>query len=74
VSAAVAVVAYLASGVFPQVEGLAWTRDVSPWHWYVGGDPLANGVQAGGALLLLGATVVLVAAGTWAFNRRDVAV
>jgi ABC-2 type transport system permease protein len=74
VSAGVAVLTYLASGVFPQIEGLAWTRDLSPWHWYLGGEPLTNGLQAGASLLLLGVTVVLVAAGTWRFNRRDVAV
>jgi ABC-2 type transport system permease protein len=73
-SAGVAVLAYLANGVFPQVEGLAWTRDVSPWHWYLGGEPLNNGLQTGDALLLLAVTAVLVAAGTWRFNRRDVAV
>jgi ABC-2 type transport system permease protein len=73
-SAAVAVLAYLANGVFPQVEGLEWTRDVSPWHWYLGGEPLSNGLQVGDALLLLVVAAVLVAAGTWAFNRRDVAV
>jgi ABC-2 type transport system permease protein len=74
VSAGVAVLTYLASGFFPQVEGLEWTRDLSPWHWYLGGEPLKNGLQAGDSLLLLGVTVVLVAAGTWRFNRRDVAV
>ena len=73
-SAGVAVLAYLANGVFPQVEGLEWTRDVSPWHWYLGGEPLKNGLQAGDALLLLAVTLVLVAAGTLLFNRRDVAV
>jgi ABC-2 type transport system permease protein len=73
-SAAVAVLGYLANGVFPQVEGLAWTRNLSPFHWYLGGDPLVAGVQAGGLLLLAGAVVVLVAAGTAAFTRRDVAV
>jgi ABC-2 type transport system permease protein len=73
-AAGVAVLTYLANGVFPQVEGLEWTRDLSPWHWYLGGKPLEHGLQAGGSLLLLGATVVLVAAGTWRFNRRDVAV
>jgi ABC-2 type transport system permease protein len=74
VSAGVAVLAYLANGVFPQVQGLEWTRDVSPWHWYLGGEPLKNGLQAGDALLLLAVTLVLVAAGTLVFNRRDVAV
>jgi ABC-2 type transport system permease protein len=74
VSAGVAVLAYLANGVFPQVEGLAWTSDLSPWHWYLGGEPLKNGLQAGDSLLLLAVTLVLVAVGTLVFNRRDVAV
>lgn len=39
-----------------------------------GGEPLKNGLQTGDALLLLAVTVVLVAAGSWRFNRRDVAV
>jgi ABC-2 type transport system permease protein len=73
-SAAVAVLAYLANSVIPQVQGLRWTRDLSPFHWYLGGEPLKNGLQLDGSLLLLGATAVLVAVGTWAFARRDVAV
>jgi ABC-2 type transport system permease protein len=73
-SAGVAVLAYLANSVFPQLQGLEWTRDLSPWHWYLGGEPLKNGLQTGDALLLLAVTAVLVAAGTWRFNRRDVAV
>jgi ABC-2 type transport system permease protein len=73
-SAGVAVLAYLANGVFPQVQGLEWTREVSPWHWYLGGEPLKHGLQAGDALLLLVMTLVLVAAGTWVFNHRDIAV
>jgi ABC-2 type transport system permease protein len=73
-SAGAAVLAYLANGVFPQVEGLQWTRGVSPWHWYLGGEPLKNGLQTGDALLLLAVTAVLVVVGTWRFNRRDIAV
>lgn len=73
-SSATAVVAYLANGVFPQLSGLEWTRNVSPWHWYLGGEPLRNGVQVGDSLLLLTTIVVLVAAGVWGFNRRDIAV
>jgi ABC-2 type transport system permease protein len=74
ISAGMAVLAYLANGVFPQVEGLEWTREVSPWHWYLGGEPLKNGLQTGDVLLLLAVTAVLVAVGSWAFNHRDVAV
>jgi ABC-2 type transport system permease protein len=73
VGAGVAILTYLANGVFPQVQGLEWTRDVSPWHWYLGGEPLKNGLQAGDSLLLLAVTLVLVAVGTVVFNRRDVA-
>jgi ABC-2 type transport system permease protein len=73
-SAGVAVLGYLANAVFPQVEGLAWARNLSPFHWYLGGSPLVNGVQVSGVLLLLGFAVLLVALGTWAFGRRDIAV
>ena len=74
VAAGVTVLAYLANGTFPQVAGLEWTRDVSPWHWMVGGEPLKNGLHVGDSVLLLGTAAILVALGTWAFSRRDVAV
>jgi ABC-2 type transport system permease protein len=70
-SAGVAVLAYLANSVFPQVEALGWTRDISPFHWYLGGDPLINGVQWGGVAALAVTTVVLAGAGTLLFTRRD---
>ncbi|SDZ40548.1 ABC-2 type transport system permease protein [Micromonospora pattaloongensis] len=73
ISAGVAVLAYLANGVIPQVDGLAWAREVSPFHWYLGGDPLVNGVQLAGPLLLIATTSALLATGTWALTRRDVA-
>jgi beta-exotoxin I transport system permease protein len=73
-TSAVAVLGYLANGVFPQLNGLKWTRSISPWHWYLGGQPLRNGLQAEGSLLLLGTALALVVAGTWLFNRRDLAV
>ncbi|MDM4720179.1 ABC transporter permease subunit [Micromonospora sp. WMMA1363] len=72
--AGVAVLGYLANSVFPQVEGLGWAREASPYHWYLGGSPLVDGVQPLGALLLLASTAALVATGTAAFTRRDLAV
>jgi ABC-2 type transport system permease protein len=74
VGAGVAVLGYLANGVFPQLKGLEWTRTVSPWHWNIGGEPLKHGLQVGDSLLLLGTTALLVALGTLLFTRRDVAV
>jgi ABC-2 type transport system permease protein len=72
VSAGVAVLAYLANSVFSQVAALDWTRAISPFHWYLGGDPLINGVQSDGVGALAIATVVLAGAGTLLFTRRDV--
>jgi ABC-2 type transport system permease protein len=69
--AGVAVLAYLANSVLPQVGALTWTRDISPFHWYLGGDPLSNGVQPGGVAALLITAVVLVTAGIALFTRRD---
>ena len=70
-SAGVAVLGYLANSVFPQVAMLEWTRTLSPFHWYLDGSPLTNGVQWAGALTLLATTAVLAAAGTYLFTRRD---
>lgn len=70
----VTVLGYLANGVFPQFEPLRWTRDISPWDWYLGGTPLRNGLQLADCGLLAALTVVLVAVGVWAFNRRDLGV
>ena len=70
---AAGVLGYVANGIIPQVEGLEWVRNLSPFHWLNGGEPLQNGIRAGDALLMLGLVVVLVAAGTLAFERRDIA-
>lgn len=74
VGAAVGFLGYLANGVLPQVEGLEWTRNLSPFHWLTGGSPLRNGLQTGNLLIMLGSIVLLVTLGTWRFERRDVAV
>lgn len=74
IGAAVAVFGFAASGVFPQVSGLEWTRRISPFHWLNGGVPLRNGLQLGDLALMTVLALVLVAVGTAAFDRRDVAV
>jgi ABC-2 type transport system permease protein len=70
----VAVVTYFANTLGPSVEWLAWTRDVSPFHYYSGGQPLRNGLQAGDALILGAVAVALIVLGVIAFRRRDIAV
>ena len=70
----VAVVAYAASGILPQVEGLEWTRDWSAFTWLNGSAPLANGLDARHLGIMLGLSAVLVALGVLGFRRRDLAV
>jgi ABC-2 type transport system permease protein len=65
---------YFANTLGPSVEAIAWSRDVSPFRYYSGGQPLANGWQLTDGLVLLVAAVVLVAIGVAGFRRRDVAV
>jgi ABC-2 type transport system permease protein len=72
--AAVAVLGYLGDSFFTQIDGLKWTEKFSPFDWYLGGEPLKNGVQWGHAGLLVGLAVLFVALGTWRYNRRDIAV
>jgi ABC-2 type transport system permease protein len=74
VGAAVAVLGYLADSFFTQINALKWTEKFSPFNWYLGGEPLKNGVQWGHVGLLLGFAVIFVALGTWRFNQRDIAV
>jgi beta-exotoxin I transport system permease protein len=73
-SAAVAVLGYLGDSFFTQVNGLKWMERLSPFDWYLGGEPLKHGVQWGHAGLLLGFAALFAAAGTWRFHRRDIAV
>ncbi|GAB3844401.1 ABC transporter permease subunit [Dactylosporangium cerinum] len=74
VGAAVAVLGYLGDSFFTQIDSLKWTEKLSPFDWYLGGEPLKHGVQWGHAGLLLGLAVLFVAAGTWRYNQRDIAV
>jgi ABC-2 type transport system permease protein len=73
VAAGAALLAYAAKGLLPQVDGLAWTKDYSAFTWLNGSEPLRNGVDWGYLGIMLAIAAVLVALGTWAFNRRDVA-
>ena len=72
--AIVGIATYFANTLGPSVEAIAWSRDASPFHYYSGGQPLVNGWQLADGLILLVATVGLVALGVVGFRRRDVAV
>jgi ABC-2 type transport system permease protein len=68
-----AVVAYVLHGLSNQVPSLGWLRWLSPFHYYIGDDPLRTGFHAGSLLVPVAVTALLVAAGTRLFARRDLA-
>jgi ABC-2 type transport system permease protein len=74
VGAGAGVLGYAMSGLLPQVDGLEWVRDWSPFTWLNGSQPLAEGLDPGDLAIMLGLSVVFVLLGTLAFERRDLAV
>lgn len=74
VAAVVAVAAFLADGLAPQIEGLSWLQELSPFHWFDGTGTLRDGFDPLNLLLLIVTTLLLVLAAATAFNQRDVAV
>lgn len=73
-AAALAVAAYLVSSLADLVGWLKTIRPVSPWYHALGVDPLTTGFSALHLLVPLGLTILVVLAGAFAFNRRDLAV
>lgn len=74
VAAGIAVVAYLANALAPQLEGFEWIQNLSPFFWFDGSGTLRDGMDLVKTGLLAGSVVLLVAGSVVAFDRRDVAV
>lgn len=74
VATVVAVAAFLANGLAPQVEGLSWLQELSPFHWFDGTGSLRDGIDPLNTFFLAATALVLTLAAAAAFNRRDVAV
>lgn len=68
----VLVAGYLASFVLPISASFDWARGWSPWFWALGEQPVSDGVDPAGMTLVAALTVVLVALGTVAIDRRDI--
>jgi ABC-2 type transport system permease protein len=73
VAAGLLVVSYLIDGLASIVDGLNTIRWLSPFKYYMGGDPLRNGVNLGDAAVLAGLIVVFMILSVIAFERRDLA-
>lgn len=65
-----ALAAYISSALLPLADRAEWAK-VSPWYYYSGGEPLANGVEPTHLLVLAGITAVALVVAGWAFTHRD---
>jgi beta-exotoxin I transport system permease protein len=71
VAASVAVAGWLVNGFAPLVDVVSWLRYLSPYYYYAHGDPLTNGLDVGGIVVLGSLTAVLTAVAIVAVDRRD---
>lgn len=63
---------YFLWSFMPLSENYAGWAKISPFHYYLGSDPLVNGMNWGHAAVLTAIFLGLVAASLPAFQRRDV--
>jgi ABC-2 type transport system permease protein len=71
--AGLAVAAYMADAIGPLV-GADWVTTFSPWSWYLGNDPIAEGFDPVGYGLLAALILVAAVAGAVRMERRDLGV
>jgi ABC-2 type transport system permease protein len=72
--AAVGIVGYLANTFAPIVDAISWAQYLSPIYYYIGGDPLTNGLNLVHAGVLVAASAIMVALASYLFERRDLGV
>ncbi len=69
-AAGLGVLTYIA-GNLAGVIGADWLKYLSPFHYYIGGEPLRHGMQWADAGILVAVSVLLVTVGFLRFNLRD---
>jgi ABC-2 type transport system permease protein len=67
----VALVTYVANSFLSVNDRLAGWARLSPFHWYLGGDPLDQGLDVVGVAILVVLVVVFVSVAVVRFERRD---
>ncbi|WP_338751350.1 ABC transporter permease [Janibacter alittae] len=70
VGGGLAVAAWVANSMLPVADLDDWAR-ISPWHYYVGSEPLANGLDATHLLVLALLTALALVVAFVSFDRRD---
>jgi ABC-2 type transport system permease protein len=67
----VALILYVINALLPFSENLSGLAKASPFYYYLGSDPLVNGMHWGHGALLVALAVLLVIGSTLLFERRD---
>lgn len=70
IAVGIGVLTYIAGNLAGTI-GLDWLKYFSPFHYYIGGEPLRHGMRWGDATILLVTTVVSTGLGFFRFNHRD---
>ncbi|MGZ4178363.1 MAG: ABC transporter permease subunit [Solirubrobacteraceae bacterium] len=70
-AAGVGILGWLINGFAPLVSGLDWLKYLSPFYYYAGHDPLAQGVEVLDLAVLGAAALALTALAMITFDRRD---
>lgn len=71
-TAAVALMSYLLNNLAPLLGDLKWLRQVSLFHYYLGGDALRAGFDWSRLAVLAALAAGLLLLSMWGFGRRDV--
>lgn len=71
IAGAVAIVGFLVNGFAPLVDGLSWLKYMSPFYYYDGNDPLANGVDVAHLAVLAAIAIILTVVAAVGIDRRD---
>ena len=74
IAGALALGTYFIYALVPLVDGLESAQKGFPFYYYIGADPLTNGLNLAHAAVLIGITAALLAAAIVTFERRDLAV
>ncbi|MEI8083391.1 MAG: ABC transporter permease subunit [Actinomycetes bacterium] len=73
IPAAVAVLAYVLNGIAPLVSWLEPYRNLSPFYYYIGHDPIRSGVWLPGIAVMVISIAIMIAVAIPLFRRRDIA-
>lgn len=71
VAAAVGIVGWLINSFAPLVSAFDWLKYISPFYYYAGHDPLTQGVDVAGLIVLGAVSLVLTALGMVGIAQRD---